>query len=179
MTLAGAVVVFSPGLLTGGESVSARAFITEALPRPVVGAWAVFFSFVIPNAALGRLRELTSLRGFPLPCPTAGISSVSSGIFEAWASIKKSESQVLQRDAILNVYNKFTRLNPPSYTWRRRRFVTHWRSDGHAIEVTKSTNDTFFMQTKSKWNWAVEPHHIFLAKVIWISLDKDSLKISS
>ena len=32
------VVVFSPGLLTGGESVSARAFITVALPRPVAGA---------------------------------------------------------------------------------------------------------------------------------------------
>ena len=104
MRLVGAAAVFSPGLLTGGESVSARAFITEARPRPVAGAWAVFFSFVIPKAALGRMREPTSLSGLPLPCPTAAISSVSSGFLEEWAS--KSTSHVLHRDAILNVYNK-------------------------------------------------------------------------
>jgi len=112
ITVVGAVAVFSPGLLIGGESVSARAFIIVALPRPVAGAWAEFFSF-IPKAAFGRVREAISFRGFPLPCPTAGISFVSSGILEEWASIKKSESHVLHRDAILNVYNKFNSCQSP------------------------------------------------------------------
>ena len=106
--LDGGFSCFCPGLLTGGESVKARAFITEALPRPAALAWAVcsvFFSFGIPKAALGRAIEVMSFVGLPLPCPSAGISSVSSGFFEEWTSIKKSWSHVRHLEAILSVYN--------------------------------------------------------------------------
>ena len=90
MMLIGVFPDLSPGLLTGGESVKARAFIIEALPRPGALACEVFFSFVIPKAALGRAIEPISFGGLPLPCPKGGISSVSSGFFEACTSMKKS-----------------------------------------------------------------------------------------
>ena len=73
---------FPPGLLTGGDSVKARAFIREAFPRRVEAIGIDCFSFVIPSAALGRAIEVTSFVCLPLPSPNAGISSVSSRSFE-------------------------------------------------------------------------------------------------
>ena len=73
---------FPPGLLTGGDSVKARAFTREAFPRWVQPIGIDCFSFVISSAALGRAMEVTYFVGLPLPSPNAGISSVSSRYFE-------------------------------------------------------------------------------------------------